>query len=59
MAMRDVLALLRYWRDAPPVHELLAVALGLDPSRRAERGGGDPSGIGPLLARAPDGRLTQ
>ena len=57
MAMHDVLALLAYWRDHPPAHEILAAAYGLGVRPRPDPD--DPSNIGTLLARAPDGKVTR
>jgi hypothetical protein len=56
MPMQDVLALLRYWRDAPPTHEILAAVYQI---ARPPRDAGDPSNIGGLIARFPDGTITQ
>ena len=55
MAMADVLTLLRYWREHPPTHEILAAAYGITPAARANPA--DPSNIGELIARHPDGRV--
>ena len=57
MPMHDALALVAYWRDHPPAHEVLAAAYGLAPRPRADPD--DPSNIGALIARAPDGTLTR
>ena len=53
MPAQDVAALLRYWRDHPPAHEILAaVHRG---ARAAPVRADDPSGLGALIARHPDG----
>ncbi|WP_158810118.1 hypothetical protein [Beijerinckia sp. L45] len=53
MPMHDVLALLRYWWDAPPTHEILAAVYQI--SRAPSRCADDPSNIGELIAGFPDG----
>jgi hypothetical protein len=55
MPMQDVMALLALWRQQPPTHEILASVhrVTSGPPRSAD----DPSGIGALIARSPDGRL--
>ena len=59
MPMDDVLALLRYWREAPPTHEILAAVhqVSRPLPRRADPS--DPSGIGSLIARYPDGHVKR
>ncbi len=57
MAMTDVLTLLRYWREAPPTHEILAAVHQIEPARKAAPDPTDPSGIGALIARHPDGAV--
>lgn len=57
MTLHDVLGLLTYWRDHPPAHEILKCVYRIEhksetASRRNDR---DPSGIGGLVARFPDG----
>lgn len=49
----DVLALLRYWRAHPPTAEILAAAYRVAPQPAPDPD--DPSGIGALIARTPDG----
>ena len=55
MPMQDVLALLRYWRDHPPMHEILAAVHGVAHAPTLDTD--DPSGIGALIARFPDGAV--
>ena len=57
MPMCDVLGLLRYWQHAPPAHEILAAVhqVSRAPVRREDAR--DPSGIGALIARFPDGHV--
>lgn len=57
MTLYDVLSLFVYWRDYPPTHEILKLVYRiqsksepLDPKSNV-----DPSGIGGLIARFPDG----
>lgn len=53
MPMQDVMALLALWREQPPTHEILAAVhrvQAVEPPRDD-----DPSGIGALIARAPEG----
>ncbi len=57
MPMHDVLALLRAWRDAPPAHEILLAVHGVARAPPVRRDAGDPSGIGGLIARFPDGQV--
>ena len=57
MPMQDALAVLRYWRDHPPTHEILAAAYGLQPSRQPDAN--DPSNIGALIARHPKGSVRR
>lgn len=56
MAMQDVMALVALWRETPPIHEILAAVYGVRPAPPPDER--DPSGIGALIARAPDGRVT-
>ena len=51
MPMGDVLALLAWWRDHPPVAAILAAVHGVKPAPVREPD--DPSGIGALIARWP------
>ena len=56
LPMQDALGLLRYWRDHPPTHEILAAVHRV--SRAAPVKAEDPSGLGALMARFPDGHVT-
>lgn len=57
MTLHDVLGLFAYWREHPPTHELLKCVYGVErkPRPAAARDGADPSGIGGLIARHPNG----
>ena len=55
MPMGDVLALLRWWGDHPSVAAILAAVHGVKPT--AKRDPSDPSGIGALISRWPDGKV--
>jgi hypothetical protein len=57
MPMVDVLGLLRYWRNAPPVHEIFAAVYQIAPAKIDPKGMSDPSGIGNLIARYPNGHV--
>ena len=52
MTLPQVTELLDYWRAHPPLHLLLAAALGIH-----EKRGGPPEGFAALMALAPDGVL--
>lgn len=58
MTFHDVLALFAYWREFPPAHEILQCVYGIE-AKEARRAAAacpaDPSGIGGLIARFPDG----
>ena len=56
MPIQDALALLRHWRDHPPTHEILAAVHRV--TRAPARTADDPSGIGALIARWPDGTVS-
>lgn len=56
MPAQDAFALLRYWRDHPQSHEILAAVHLVTRVARVSRD--DPSGIGTLIARFPDGIVT-
>jgi hypothetical protein len=58
MPMQDVLALLRYWQDAPPTHEILAAVYQIKKSAVVRQSPQDPSNIGDLIARFPDGSVN-
>ena len=55
MPMQDAMSLLELWRERPPTHEILTavhrIVVAPPPAE------GDPSGIGALIARAPDGQV--
>lgn len=58
MEMQDVSALLDYWADHPPVHEILAAVHGIKPREKEAVepvSKNDPSGIGGLIAQFPNG----
>lgn len=57
MTLHDVLSLFAYWREYPPVHEILKCVYRIEckPDLLAPASAGDPSGIGGLIARFPDG----
>lgn len=60
MTLWDVERIFRYWRHAPPTHELAAAYLGFKPPpepARAAATADDPSGIGSLIMRFPDGAV--
>jgi hypothetical protein len=59
MTLFDIHALFDYWRDYPPVHEILKSVHGIErkPMPSVAPNAGDPSGIGGLIARFPDGRV--
>ena len=58
MPMHDVLALLRAWQDAPPAHEILLAVHGVKRAAPFTADPQDPSGIGALIARFPDGHVN-
>ncbi|MBH0619274.1 hypothetical protein I3A86_24530 [Salmonella enterica] len=58
----DVRRLYRYWSAHPPVHELVAAFMGVKqqaqlPPPAASPTADDPSGIGALILRFPDGQV--
>jgi hypothetical protein len=57
MTLRDVLDLFSYWRASPPTHEILKLAYRIEPKPNPspKKSDSDPSGIGGLIARFPDG----
>jgi hypothetical protein len=59
MTLADVVALFDYWRDFPPPHEILKIAFRLErkPEPPKVVSAADPSGIGALVARFPDGKV--
>ncbi len=59
MTLFDIHALFDYWRDFPPVHEILKAVHGIERKSLRPADSGDPSGIGGLIARFPDGCVRQ
>ena len=58
MTLHDVLSLFAYWRDYPPVHEILKCVHRIERKpHSASASADDPSGIGGLIARFPDGSV--
>ncbi len=57
MTIHDIKSLFSYWREYPPLHEILTIAFGLaqKTDRAVSKNESDPSGIGGLIARHPDG----
>jgi hypothetical protein len=57
ITLSDVLDLFAYWRAFPPTHEILKIAYRIEPKpdRSITKNDSDPSGIGSLIARFPDG----
>ena len=55
MPAQDAFALLAHWREHPPTHEILAAVYRVTPAAGPDAA--DPSGIGALLARHPDGTV--
>ena len=57
MTLHDVLAAFTYWREYPPTHEILKCVYRIEPARRSPSSNSvvDPSGIGGLISRYPDG----
>jgi hypothetical protein len=56
--MHDISALFAYWRDHPPVHEILAAVHGIKPKTPPPpTSKDDPSGIGGLIAMFPSGNV--
>ncbi|MGH6850008.1 MAG: hypothetical protein ACREDD_06125 [Methylocella sp.] len=57
MTLHDVLGLFGYWRDFPPAHEILKCAYRIEQKKEQPiaKSKSDPSGIGGLVARFPDG----
>ena len=57
MPAHDVAALLRHWRDQPPAHEILAAVhrVARAAPAKAQARADDPSGLGALIARHPNG----
>ncbi len=60
MTLFDVTNLFAYWRENPPVHEILKAVYRIAPKPVAKTvPADDPSGIGTLIARFPDGKVKQ
>jgi hypothetical protein len=57
MTLFDVIALYSYWRDHPPVHDILKAVFRIERKLEELRSADDPSGIGALIARHPDGQV--
>lgn len=63
MAMADLIDLFSYWRETPPVHEILCAVykIGCDKAKVSQKSqtiAGDPSGISELIRRFPNGFVT-
>jgi hypothetical protein len=60
MTLADVAALFAYWRENPPAHEILKCVYRIEPRPEMRAvSPSDPSGIGALIARFPDGKVRQ
>jgi hypothetical protein len=59
MTLFDIQALFSYWRDFPPIHEILKHVYGIErkSQSRPATDTSDPSGIGGLIAHFPDGKV--
>jgi len=59
LPIHDVINLFTYWRAFPPVHEILKSVFQIKPNSNLaqDKSSNDPSGIGGLIARFPDGRV--
>ncbi len=59
MTLFDIQALFAYWRDFPPEHEILKIVYGIERKSAgwASKHADDPSGIGHLIARFPNGQV--
>jgi hypothetical protein len=57
VTLQDVVALFAYWRDFPPTHEILKCVYRIEQKqeRPITTSKSDPSGIGGLVARFPNG----
>lgn len=57
MPFHDVLSLFAYWREFPPMHEILKSVFQIERAadRTPIRSDSDPSGIGGLISRYPNG----
>jgi hypothetical protein len=60
MTLVDVADLFAYWRENPPTHEILQCVYRIAPKPATEaKTAEDPSGIGALITRFPDGQVKQ
>ncbi|KMO44407.1 hypothetical protein VQ03_03240 [Methylobacterium tarhaniae] len=60
MTIWDVERIFAYWRGSPPTHELVAAYLGYKPPPEpvtVAPSADDPSGIGSMIMRFPDGAV--
>lgn len=58
MSLFDVMTLFAYWREHPPVHEILKCVYRIERKPAPEIAAtDDPSGIGGLIAAFPDGKV--
>jgi hypothetical protein len=59
LTFHDVLSIFAYWREFPPTHEILKGICCVErkPDRKVTKIDGDPSGIGNLIARFPNGAV--
>jgi hypothetical protein len=58
MTLFDVMGLFAYWRENPPTHEILKCVYRITPKSAADSTSvHDPSGIGALIARFPNGQV--
>ncbi len=61
MAFSDILGLYAYWQDYPPLHEILKCVYRIERNVDATEkpNATDPSGIGGLIARFPQGFVRE
>ena len=59
LALFDVMALFSYWRDHPPADDILKAVFQIERRQATVSSPDDPSGIGTLIARFPDGKVKQ
>jgi hypothetical protein len=57
LTLFDVKALYSYWQDHPPVADILKAVYRIESKKEIARSPDDPSGIGALIARYPDGQV--
>lgn len=57
LTLHDVIDLFAYWREFPPTHEILKCVYRIEQKSNRDMTSStrDPSGIGGLIARFPDG----